>query len=48
MVICKGDDYTTRSLLDYPYFEKYYKPIAIDLSKHQKLDALNRSFKKID
>ena len=26
-------------LLDYPYFEKGYKLIAIDLSKQQKLDA---------
>ena len=34
----QGDDYTTGVLLDYPYFKKYYKLIAIDLSK-QKLDA---------
>ena len=34
----QGDDYTTGGLLDYPYFKKYYKLIAIDLSK-QKLDA---------
>ena len=27
------DDYTTGCLLDYPYFGKYYKSIAIDLSK---------------
>ena len=25
----QGDDYTTGCLLDYPYFEKYYKLIAI-------------------
>ena len=25
----QGDDYTTRCLLDYPYFKKYYKLIAI-------------------
>ena len=35
----QGDDYTTGCLLDYPYFKKYYKLIAIDLSKQQKLDA---------
>ena len=29
----QGDDYTTGCLLEYPYFEKYYKLIAIDLSK---------------
>ena len=27
----QGDDYTTGGLLDYPYFKKYYKLIAIDL-----------------
>ena len=35
----QGDDYTTTCLLDYPYFEEYYKLIAIDLSKQQKLNA---------
>ena len=33
------DDYTNGCLLNYPYFEKYYKLIAIDLSKQQKLDT---------
>ena len=27
------DDYTTGCLLDYPYLNKYYKMIAIGLSK---------------
>ena len=27
------DDYITGCLLDYNYFKKYYKMIAIDLSK---------------
>ena len=31
----QGDDYTTECLLDYPYFKKYCKLIAIDLSKHK-------------
>ena len=35
----QGDDYTTGNVLDYPNFTKYYKLIAIDLSKQQKLDA---------
>ena len=26
-------------LLDYPYFKKHYKRIAVDLSKQQVLDA---------
>ena len=34
-----GDDYTTGCLLDYNYFNKYYKMIATDLSKQQTLDA---------
>ena len=29
----QGDDHTVGCLLDYPYFKKYYKLIAIDLSK---------------
>ena len=32
-------DYTTKCLSDYPYFRKYCKLIAIDLSKQQKLDT---------
>ena len=39
IAIGHGDDYTTGCLLDYTHFEKYYKMIAIDLSKQQALDA---------
>ena len=35
----QGDDHMTGCLLDYNYFKKYYKMIAIDLSKQQALDA---------
>ena len=35
----QGDDCATGCLLDCPYFKKYYKLIAIDLSKQRKLDA---------
>ena len=35
----QGDDYTAGFLLDYNYFKKYHKMIAIDLSKQQALDA---------
>ena len=35
----QGDDYLTGCLLDYNYFKKYYKMIAIDLSKQQELDS---------
>ena len=33
IAIGQGDDYTTGSLIDYPYLKNYYKMIAIDLSK---------------
>ena len=32
-------DMSNSFLLDYPYFKKHYKRIAIDLSKQQGLDA---------
>ena len=38
IAIGQGDDYTTGCLFDYTYFKKYYKMIAIDLSKQQDLD----------
>ena len=43
----QGNVYTTGYLLDYPYFKKYYKFIAIDLSKQQKLDADPKSMQQI-
>ena len=33
--INRNNEYTTDNLLDYNYFKKYYKLIAIDLSKQQ-------------
>ena len=35
----QGDDYTAGCLLDYIFFKKYYKMIAVDLSKQQALDV---------
>ena len=32
-----NNDYTTDNLLDYTYYEKHYRLIAIDLSKQTKL-----------
>ena len=43
----QGDDYTTGCLLDYMYFKKYYKMIALDLSKQQALDADLKQFNKL-
>ena len=39
IAIGQRDYYTTGNLLDYTYFKKYYKMIAINLSKQQALDA---------
>ena len=44
----QGDDYTTDCLLDYNYFKKYYKMIAIDLSKQQALDADPKAIQQIN
>ena len=44
----QGDDYTTGCLLDYTYFKKYYKMIAIDLSKQQALDADPKAIQQIN
>ena len=35
--ISRNNEYTTGNLLDYDYFKKYYKVIAINLSKQQVL-----------
>ena len=44
----QGDDYTTGCLLDYTYFKKYYKIIAIDISKEQALDADPKAIQQIN
>ena len=44
----EGHDYTTGCLLDYSYFEKYYKMIAVDVSKQQALDADPKVIQQID
>ena len=43
----QGDNYTTGCLLDYSYFNKNYKMIALDLSIQQALDADPRSVQQI-
>ena len=35
--VSRNNEYTTGNLLDYDYFKKYYKLIALDLSKQQVL-----------
>ena len=39
IIIGQGDDYTTGCLLDYTYFKKYYKMVAIDSNNQQVLDV---------
>ena len=41
------DDCITGCLLNYPYFKKTYKMIAVDLSKQQALDADPRATQEI-
>ena len=43
----QGDDYTTDCLLNFAYFEKSYKLIAVDLSKQKALDTDSRAIQKI-
>ena len=44
----QGDVYTISCLLDYTYFKKYYKMIAIDLSKQQALDVDPKAIQQIN
>ena len=48
VMIRKGEDYTTGSLLDYYYFNKHYKLVAVDLSKQKDLDADPRAIQQIE
>ena len=47
IAIGQGVDYNY-CLLDYIYFKKYYKMIAIDLSKEQTLDADPKAIEQIN
>ena len=44
----QGDDCTAECLLDYPYFKRYYKLIATDLSKQAKLDTDSKAIQQIN
>ena len=44
----QGDDYTSGCLLDCNYLKKYYKMIAIDLSKQQPLDLDPKAIQQIN
>ena len=45
VMIGKGEDYTTGSLLDFNYFDKH-KLVAVDLSKQKELDADPRAIQQ--
>ena len=47
-MIGKGEDYSTGSLLDYNYFKKHYKLVAVDLSKQKELNADPRAIQQIE
>ena len=47
VMIEKGEDYTTGSLLDYNYFKKHYKLVAVDLSKQKELDTDPRAIQTV-
>ena len=48
IVTGQGDDYTTSFLLDYAYFNKYYKMIEMNLSKQEALDADPKAIQQIN
>ena len=43
VMIEKGEDYTTGSLLDYNYFNKHYKLVVVDLSKQKETRCKSES-----
>ena len=47
ITIGQGDDYTTDRILDYNYFNEYYKMIVIDLSKQQLFVMIQKQYKKL-
>ena len=47
IAIGQGDDYTAVCLLDYNYFNNYYKVITIDLSKQQVFDTDPKAIQQI-
>ena len=44
----KGEDHTAGFLLDYNYFKKHCKLVAVDLSKQKELDPDPRAIQQIE
>ena len=47
-MIGKGEVCTTGALLDFNYFKKHCKLVAVDLSKQKELDADPRAIQQIE
>ena len=47
VMIGKGQDSITGSLLDYNYFKNHYKLVVVDLSKQKELEADPRAIQQI-
>ena len=47
-MIGKGEGHTTGSLLDFNYFKKHDKLVAVDLTKQKELDADPRAIQQIE
>ena len=47
-MIGKEEDYATGSLLDFIYFDKHYKLVAVDLSKQKELDEDPRAIQQFE
>ena len=48
VMIGKGEAYTTGYLLDFNYFDKHYKLVAVDLSKQKEFDADPRAIQQTE
>ena len=48
IMIGKGEDCTTSSLLDFNYFDKHYKLVTVDLSKQKELEADPRAIQQTE
>ena len=48
VMIGKGEDYATGSLLNFNYFDKHYKLVAVDLSKQKELDVDPRTIQQTE
>ena len=48
VMISKGEDYTTGSLLDFNYFDKHYKLVAVDYLNKKNYMQIQEQFNKLN